>query len=561
MMVRLMVPLLTACSLACAQTPASDPNRKVIIEGRVVKLSGEPLPKATLHLRSATAAPTAGFTALAPSSYVVTSDSNGQFVFDDVDPGRYVLLAERTGYLQQWFGARGPGRSGLSFNAGTDAPLTGLVITLTPQGVIAGKVEDEDGDPLAFADVSVYRMGYQGGQKQMVRAAGGTSAADGSFLVGFLAPGRYYLSASDNRASANGSVPERPGNKTQQSGYLTTYYPNVLDAATAVPIDIGAGTAMTGLDLRLIRGRLAQIRGRLTGSLPMPTSVVLTPSTQGVALPAPVRPDGTFSFQNVAPGEYTIRSNRGGPRNPGQPALAFAYARVNVRDQDIDGLDIPLSAGRELAGTIKFENDPAAAVANLRVTLQMVGGAYDNFGFQNAVARPDGTFGMRGLGPEKYRVGVNGLPQGIYVKSIRFENIDVTHDYLDLANSGGALEIVLSTKGAGVSGIVRNEKGEAVPNVPVTLWTPGRPVNGVYDAPRSANTDGSGAFQFGNLAPGEYRVAAWEEVDPGLVQNPEFRARLENAAAKVELQESTLATMDIKLVGQDAIQAEIAKLP
>ena len=487
--------------------------------------------------------------------------SNGQFLFDSVDPGRYVLLAERTGYLQQWFGARGPGGAGLSFVAGADAPVTGLVIALTPQGVIGGKVEDEDGDPLAFASVTVYRMGYQGGQKQLVRAGAGTSAADGSFLVGFLPPGRYYLSAADNRAGANGGMPERPGNKAQQTGYLTTYYPNVLDPATAVPIDISAGTTMNGLELRLIRGRLSQVRGRLTGSLPMPTSVVLTPSVQGVAQPAPVQADGTFLFQNVSPGEYTIRSNRGGPRNPGQPPLSLAYARVNVRDQDIDGLDIPLSAGRELAGTIKFENDPMAAVANVRVILQMVGGAYDNFGFQNAVVRPDGTFGMRGLGPEKYRVSVNGLPQGIYVKSVRFENIDITHDYLDLANSGGVLDIVLSPKAGAVSGVVRNEKGEPVQNVPVTLWTPGKPANGVYDAPRSANTDGSGAFQFFNLAPGEYRVAAWEDVDPGLVQNPEFRSRFENAAAKVELQESTQATADTKLIGQDVVQAEIAKLP
>ena len=168
---------------------------------------------------------------------------------------------------------------------------------------------------------------------------------------------------------------------------------------------------------------------------------------------------------------------------------------------------------------------------------------------------------MRGLGPEKYRVSVNGLPQGIYVKAIRFENVDITHDYLDLSNSGGALDVVLSPRAADVSGVVRNEKGEPVPNVPVTLWTPGRPVSGVYDVPRTGNTDGSGAFQIFNLAPGEYRVAAWEDLEPGLAQNPDFRARFESTAAKVEVQESSHATADTKLVGRDAIQTEMDKLP
>ena len=56
-------------------------------------------------------------------------------------------------------------------------------IMLTPQGVIGGKVEDEDGDPLAFASVTVYRRGYQGGQKQLVRAGAGTSAAAAEFVA------------------------------------------------------------------------------------------------------------------------------------------------------------------------------------------------------------------------------------------------------------------------------------------------------------------------------------------------------------------------------------------
>lgn len=558
---RLMFAFFTAGALLCAQVAAPGPGKKAVLEGKVLRLSGEPLPKANVHLRSATAPPSGPFTATAPSGYVVTSDANGKFVFDNVDPGRYVLSAERTGYLQQWFGARGPNRPGLSLTASADTPLKDLVITLTPQGIISGKIQDEDGEPLAYAEVAVYRMGYQGGQKQLVRASFAISAADGSFLAGFLGPGRYYVSASENRATMNGGVTELPGSKAPQSGYLTTYYPNVLDPATAVPIDIGAGTSMSGIEIRLIRGRLVQIKGRLTGSLPPPGSVVLARSTQGLPHPAPVQRDGSFLFQNVSPGEYTIRSNRGGPRNPGQPPLSFAYARVNVRDQDIDGLEIPLDVGRELMGTVRLENEQAAGVANVRIALQMVGGAYDGFGFQNAVARPDGGFGMRGLGPEKYRVSVNGLPQGIYVKAIRFENVDITHDYLDLSNSGGALEVVLSPRAADVSGVVRNEKGELVPNVPVTLWTPGRPLNGIYDVPRTGNTDGNGAFQIFNLAPGEYHVAAWEELDPGLVQNPDFRARFESTAAKVEVQESAHATADTKLVGRDAIQAEMDKLP
>jgi sarcosine oxidase gamma subunit len=88
-----------------------------------------------------------------------------------------------------------------------------------------------------------------------------------------------------------------------------------------------------------------------------------------------------------------------------------------------------------------------------------------------------------------------------------------------------------------------------------------RSANGVLDAPRGANTDQSGSFQLSNLAPGEYRIAAWEDIEPGLAQNPEFRALFESKAAKVTLQESAHATVEIKLIGRDATVAEAAKLP
>jgi len=164
--------------------------------------------------------------------------------------------------------------------------------------------------------------------------------------------------------------------------------------------------------------------------------------------------------------------------------------------------------------------------------------------------------------PEKFRLNIQGQPQGSYVKHIQFGGVDITHDYLDLTSgSGGTLEILLSPKAASVSGVVRNANGDPVPNVPVTLWTPGQPGNGVYDPPRGANTDASGAFTLSNLAPGEYRVAAWEDIEPGLVQNPDFRARFESSAAKVVLQESSQATVDLRVVSGDTILAEMAKLP
>ena len=64
-----------------------------------------------------------------------------------------------------------------------------------------------------------------------------------------------------------------------------------------------------------------------------------------------------------------------------------------------------------------------------------------------------------------------------------------------------------------------------------------------------------------NLAPGEYRVAAWEDIEPGLVQNPDFRERFESTAIKATLTESSNTTVEMKVIPRDTILAEIGKLP
>jgi hypothetical protein len=63
-----------------------------------------------------------------------------------------------------------------------------------------------------------------------------------------------------------------------------------------------------------------------------------------------------------------------------------------------------------------------------------------------------------------------------------------------------------------------------------------------------------------SLPPGDYRVIAWEDVDPNLVQDPEFRARFDGNSATVKLSESSHETTDPKLVSRETIESEAAKL-
>jgi len=184
-----------------------------------------------------------------------------------------------------------------------------------------------------------------------------------------------------------------------------------------------------------------------------------------------------------------------------------------------------------------------------------------SLGSSTAQVKDDGTFKVTGLGPNKYAVNFNLLPAGAYVKSVRFAGQDVTHSLLDMSSmAGGTLDIMLSDKAADVSGSVQNDKGEPMPGVQVTLW-PKTADPGNTTSIKQANTDQNGGFKFTSLAPGDYYVAAWEELDAGLAQSPDFLKNFTGDGSAVKLGEGAHESLQAKMVGRAKIVAEMAKIP
>jgi hypothetical protein len=187
--------------------------------------------------------------------------------------------------------------------------------------------------------------------------------------------------------------------------------------------------------------------------------------------------------------------------------------------------------------------------------------ANDNCESAGGIVHPindDGTFKIQPVAAKKYSWCVKNLPPGTYVKSARFNDQDVTRKVIDTTNSGGGtLNIVVSTKAADLTGSVADNKGRAKSGVRVTLW-PFESKDGVYETA----TDQNGSFRLSGIAPGNYYVAAWEEIlPPGLEKYPEFLSRFNGDAAAVTIEEGGHASQNPKFIRVERIVAEIAKLP
>lgn len=583
--------LLLGASFAAAQntpspTTPAEPTQKIRVEGTILSLNGDLVRKATVRLQGGASQP-----GQPPTSYIETTDSAGKFVFDDVAPGRYMLSAEKPGFVTARYGAR----SNTLLSPGTQLNLTpgmamkDLAIKMTPQGVIAGKVVDQDGDPVISVQVQAMRFAYIGGRKQL-QPASGTSTNDlGEYRLINLPPGNYFISATDNRRPTQFGTQERPGRAgTLQEGNITTYYPNGADISSAVAVDVAAGAETRGADIRLLQAKVYTVRGKTADAsgVPLTAFLQLMRKDSGSNLPAFMNggggsqlQNGTFEFRGIVSGTYVLQLVQVIAVNGNQPADLTGRIEVTVGDSDIDNLVLPLVPHPEITGTVTLEdgdlatlikpaqNTPGATVSGNavrppgRLALMLLPTeGFPTSGTSPAQVKEDGTFLFSGVGLGKYALNLNSLPQGTYLKSARFAGQDVTKALIDTTSgTGGKLELVLSSKSADITGSVHNDKGEARSGVMVTLW-PKIPDAGPLGGARPAMTDQSGGFQFKGLAPGDYYVAAWEEVDPGLFQSTDFLNHFTSEATSITLSESGHENREVKIVPADKVAAEVARL-
>jgi hypothetical protein len=577
---RLVAALLLAVSLGFAQAPQgqpSEPPKKARIEGVVVSITGEPVPRAQVRLQGQLLVQ--GGQPVQPASFAVTSDDAGKFVIPDIDPGRnYQLSAQRPGFIPGRYGARTASGPATPLVLDGGQALTGLTITLTPQGVISGRITDVNGDPVQGAMVMLLRRMYTVAGRTLMPQNTNATNDQGEFRIANLVPDRYYLLVQD-RAVMTGNAP------AAQRVNIPTYYPNA-----------EAGQEVRNLEIRLRQGRAFTVRGKAVtpdgAPIPPGTAVLAqqpNPGTVAVVSQlglgqSTIRPEGTFEIRNLRSGSYVVQvaARTGGPTLTGR-------TDVIVSDADVNGVTIPLGPGATITGHMRLENGElnkvlpppmnTNAVAGVPFRVDEASGGLAALGIRPGILlsersgaqglparaaelKQDASFQVEGLGPVKYGLNVVALPQGMYVKSVIFNGTDVTHSEIDLsAGTGGTLEILLSNQAAEVTVSVRTDGNQPTSGRTVTLWpqTPdlGSPNGGLFNTV----TDQNGSARFANVPPGIYYAAAWEDLPNGLQQSRDFQVLMTGDAFKLELKEGSKASADLQMIPVARIKAAEEKLP
>lgn len=249
-----------------------------------------------------------------------------------------------------------------------------LRLILNIEGILAGIVVDESGEPVAETQVTATPDFWEGGDIKQLRVRGAvtaTTAGDGSFTIGGLPDSKYRVRASRDEGRFGGGwgqgVPAQTGDR----------------------------------NLRVVLATPGSITGTVVASDGSTPGIATASIGWGAGVPAM---DGEFRLNDVVPGTYEVAI-----KGPGFADTFVAKVEVKA-GTDVDLGNISVVKGRAVFGRITDASGQAVSNAEVVLARQLLsdgknltpkdlGGALDtSLGLRRTRSDDDGSYRLDGIG-------------------------------------------------------------------------------------------------------------------------------------------------------------------
>src|SRR6266850_1326580 len=506
--------ILLMTSFATPQEP-----RKASIEGVVGELgTGVPIPNARVILTRAEEAAPGRFTP--PSLPATTTDREGKYALGGLEAATYRVTVAAEGFARQ--------SKVLTLASGQ--ALKDVRVNLTPTGTVTGHIRYSSGQPAAGVQVQLVSPVYgPDGERRLTSAGAGRTNDRGEYRVYWVTPGQYYVVA----------------------GSLDIF-----------------GSFQSGIELKLdlvVPQQVYRIRGRVgdtrTGRWPASAQVTLggrrlieggAGSVMLWAIPAYNPADGTFEIREVPSGLYylTVNLQEGRSRAGASRPLPLV-----VSGSDVNDVLLTVEPYVSIPGKVTTDGTELSSIelSRVRVSLNLSAGGRrlrdTSYGAIGGVPglNPDGTFTLKDVMAGEYMLSVVLLPPTDYIKQALYDGSDVLNGPLLVTSSGpGTLTIVLSSKGGQITGTVVDAKRLPARGVQAVLVPDEhRDRAELY---KTAMTDDAGRITLTGIAPGNYKLFAWEVLEPYAYYDPKVIERFEQQGTPVHVTETSTANVDVRVI-------------
>ena len=254
-----------------------------------------------------------------------------------------------------------------------------------------------------------------------------------------------------------------------------------------------------------------------------------------------VAADGSFEIGNVIPGAYTVIAIQNM-----EQTLYIASTHVEVADSDVGNITLALRPGVAVPGQIFIEGQttpPNFKMEQLRIQLQSAEEL--PLGNANVQVKTDGTFSLTNVATMGYRVTVGGLPAGAYLIAGRYGGSDALNGPLQISDQSLPLQLQIGFTPGRVDATVNDNRDQPFPGALCVLVPSARNRTELY---KTATTDQYGKCGFANIAPGDYKLFAWEDSPQGAYQDALYLSRFEERGQAIRVDKSGSATMQIRVI-------------
>ena len=229
-----------------------------------------------------------------------------------------------------------------------------------------------------------------------------------------------------------------------------------------------------------------------------------------------------------------------------------AQVPVDV-NADVENIGVSVSSGITIPGRIRIEGTQPSdqnPYARLSLLFQSGGGSLITAALQGGgpvrITASDGTFVVTRITPGDYKLTVTGMDPGMYIKDARLDRTDLLEGIAIADRVDGSIDITLSPNAGQVDGSLVDAAGKPVSGLQAVL-VPAR-FRSRNDLYKTAITGADGRFTVRGITPGDYRIFAWEDIEPFSYFDADVLKPYEQQGKPVHIQENSKEAVEVKII-------------